>query len=66
MFSKIGVLKNGTPTQMFSCEYCEIFKSRLFYGTPLVTAFNPFWTNVVFLSPLKTSENLSNKKGVLD
>ena len=25
-----------TPTQVFSCEYCEIFKNNLFYRTPLV------------------------------
>ena len=28
-----------TPTQVFSCEYCEIFESTFFYRTPLVAAF---------------------------
>ena len=27
-----------TPTQVFSCEYCEIFFKRLFYRTPPVAA----------------------------
>ena len=25
-----------TPTQVLSCEFCEIFKSTFFYRTPLV------------------------------
>ena len=31
-------IKKGTATQMFSCEYCEIFKFRSFYRTPTVAA----------------------------
>ena len=27
------------PTRLFSCEYCEIFKSNIFYGTRAVAAF---------------------------
>ena len=27
------------PTQVFSCEYCEIFENSFFYRTPLVLAF---------------------------
>ena len=27
--------------QVFSCEYCEIFKNNFFYRTPLVTASGP-------------------------
>ena len=27
-----------TPTNVFSCEYCEIFKNSFFYRTPLVAA----------------------------
>ena len=27
-----------TPTQMFSCEYCEIFKNSFCYRTPPVAA----------------------------
>ena len=39
MFFKIGVLKNlqfyqkETPTQVFSCEICDIFKETFFHGT---------------------------------
>ena len=29
-------LKKETPTQVFSCEYCEIFKNSLFYRTQCV------------------------------
>ena len=27
------------PTQMFSCEYCKIFKNSFFYRTPSVAAY---------------------------
>ena len=29
-----------TPTQVFSCEYCEILKNTLFHGTPLNGCFS--------------------------
>ena len=52
MFFKVDVLKSfviftgkKTPTQVFSCEYCEVFKEclkilkeQLFYRTPPVGA----------------------------
>ena len=54
MFCKKGVLRNfakftgkhlrpvtfkkGTPTQVFSCEFCEISKSTFSYRTPPVAA----------------------------
>ena len=51
IFFNIDVLKNvnfistlfqlywkETPTQVFSYEYCDIFKNSLFYRTPLVAA----------------------------
>ena len=31
-------LKKETPTYVFSCEFCEIFKSTFFYRTPPVDA----------------------------
>ena len=34
---KLQALKE-TQTQMFSCEYCEIFKNTLLYRTPPVAA----------------------------
>ena len=26
-----------TPTQLFSCKYCETFKNSFFHSTPMVT-----------------------------
>ena len=37
LFNKVARPK--TPTQVFSCEYCEYFKNSLFYRTTLVAAF---------------------------
>ena len=34
--SKQLFIKKETPTQVFSCEFCEIFKNSFSYGTPLV------------------------------
>ena len=31
-------LKKETPTYVFSCEFCEIFKNTFFYRTPPVDA----------------------------
>ena len=44
VFCKKGVLKNFIKftgkhlAQVFSCEFCEIFKSTYYYRTPLVAA----------------------------
>ena len=42
MFIKIGVdlqlCSKETPAQVFSCEYCELFKKSFSYRTPLVAA----------------------------
>ena len=52
-----------TPTQVFSCEYCEIFKNSFYYRAPLVTA-SVLWTitmlncNLV-LGNLRTMNNLN-------
>ena len=32
------LLINNTPTHVFSCEYCEIFRSSFLYRTTLVAA----------------------------
>ena len=38
----VGVsFQKQIPTQVLSCEYCEIFKNTLFYRTPPVAAFVP-------------------------
>ena len=31
-------IKKNKPTQVFSCEYCEIFKNSFIHRTPLVAA----------------------------
>ena len=41
-----------TPTQVCSCEYCEIFKNSFFYRTPLVAASVQVSPRVVHLSSL--------------
>ena len=33
-----NLLKRDSPTQLFSCEICGIFKSMLIYRTPSVAA----------------------------
>ena len=32
------LLKKETPTHVFSCEFCEIFKNTIFYRTPPAAA----------------------------
>ena len=34
-----ATLLKKTPTQVFSCKICEIFKNTFFYSTPRVAAF---------------------------
>ena len=33
-----NLIKKETLAQVFSCEFCEIFKTTFFYRTPLVAA----------------------------
>ena len=37
MFLKVA--QNSKLVEVFSCEFCEIFKNTCFYRTPLVAAF---------------------------
>ena len=39
---------NEIPTQEFSCEYCKIFKSSIFYRTPLVASFGCSYQSKIF------------------
>ena len=39
-FNKVAGLTKETLAQVFSCEFCEIFKSSLFYKTPSVANLN--------------------------
>ena len=49
LFNKVAGLKicsfikKETPTQVFSYEYCEIFKDSFFYIRPLVTVYQLVW-----------------------
>ena len=45
-----------SPTQVFSCEYCEIFKNSFFYRTPQVTD-SVLWT-ITILNYNHALENL--------
>ena len=45
-----------SPTQVFSCEYVEIFKNSFFYRTPQVTA-SVLWT-ITILNYNHALENL--------
>ena len=44
------------PAQVFSCEYCEIFKNSFFYRRPQVTA-SVLWT-ITILNYNHALENL--------
>ena len=49
-------IKKKTIAQVFSCEYCEIFKDSFFYRTPLMTAL-ALWT-ITILNSNRALENL--------
>ena len=46
LFNKVSDLKakKRTPTQVLSCEICNIFKNCFFCSTPLVTSENIFYS----------------------
>ena len=44
------IKKRLHPTQVFFCEYCEIFKSSSFYKTPLVAVFTKICISNYFLN----------------
>ena len=62
LFNKAGTrkacifIKKGIPTQVFSCEYCEIFKNSFLYKTPPVAGF---------VSYLLTSYKLKTRCGIV-
>ena len=55
VFRSTTLLKK-TLTQVFSCEYCEIFKDSFFYRTPLVTP--PVLWTITMLNFNRALENL--------
>ena len=44
LFNKATGLRSETPTQLFSCEVCVIFKNAFFYGKPLMAASLGLWS----------------------
>ena len=55
LFNKVAGLKScifikkETPTQLFSCEYCEIFKNSFFYRTLVHYTFPKFYAMIQLL-----------------
>ena len=41
-------INKETPTRVFSCEFCEIFKSTFFYMAPLVAASEKISVEEIF------------------
>ena len=50
-----------TPTQVFSCPYCEIFRTSFFYRTPPVAAsdISRYETSIVQLRKQRKKERLN-------
>ena len=44
----INFIKKETLSQVFSCEFCEVFKNTFFYWTPLVAAFVHIFLKFIF------------------
>ena len=58
--SACNFIKKETVTQVFSCEFCENFKNKLFFRTILVAASENVYSN-----SKKASNFISNlKKGL--
>ena len=51
-----------TPTQMFSCEYCEILRTAFLYKTPLMAGFHLSSVLAVSKFPQSHHENKKSKK----
>ena len=49
-------IKRKTPTQVFPCKYCEMFKDSFFYWTPLVTG--PVLLTITIWNSNRALENL--------
>ena len=53
---RYNFIREKTPTQVFSCEYCEIIKDSFFDRTPLMTA--PVLWTITILNSNHALENL--------
>ena len=54
--SACNLIKKETLAQVFSCEFCEIFKYTSFYRTPLVAALEIF-TPILYLTIITQNKN---------
>ena len=54
----INFIKKETLAQVFSCEYCLIFKNTFFHRTPLVVASRPY--GLRFLIQIKAIKSFWN------
>ena len=54
----ISFIKKETLAQVFSCEYCLIFKNTFFHRTPLVVASRPY--GLRFLIQIKAIKSFWN------
>ena len=52
----------GTPTQVFSCEYCQFFKNSFFYRTPPVAVSENMDSFTITLKGLSNSKSIFSKK----
>ena len=53
-----NLIEKEAPTQVFSCEFCEIFKNTLFYRTPPAAASG---CNNIKVVPIAKSTKFSQK-----
>ena len=58
-FQACNVTIKKTPTQVFSCEYSEIFTNSYFDRKPLVAVLN-FLEHIFYRAPLMAASVLSN------
>ena len=71
----LQLYQHETPTQVFCCEYCKIFKNNFFYRTPLVFAsvlstitmlnFNHALENLHTMDDFNFTNFLSDRDGML-
>ena len=53
------LIKNETLVQVFSCEFCKIFKNTFFYRTPLVNASRAYTYSTIIFRTIYTYAKLS-------
>ena len=61
MKKDVATLLKKDSTQVFSCEFCEIFKNTFFYRTHLVTASGDWYFLCLYTENMKINA-VQNKK----